>query len=160
MIKKIDQCFEQSIKILLVVCVLVMLLVTLLNITFRWAEIAVLWIEPLVRHLVFFSAFLGGTLAAGSDQHIKIDLLSRTLKSENSKFILDKVITLITLLAVGFLIFSGIGLGEVEFEYGKKSFLGIHSGYLVSIIPVGASLIGVRLFLRLLMNSKQIIKEE
>ena len=160
MIKKIDQWFQQSVKILLVISVLIMLFATLLNIAFRWAEIAVLWIEPLVRHLVFFSAFLGGTLAAGSDQHIKIDLLSRALKSEKSKFILDKMITLITLIAIGFLVFSGFGLSEVEFEYGKDSFLGIHSGYLVSIIPVGSGLIGIRLFLRLFMSSKQIIKEE
>ena len=44
---------------------------------------------------------------------------------------------------------SGIGLGKVEFEFGKPAFLGIHSGYLVSLIPFGAGLIMLRLILRL-----------
>ena len=32
------------------------------NIFLRWFDMTIYWVEPLVRHLVFLSAFLGGYL--------------------------------------------------------------------------------------------------
>ena len=39
---------------------------------------------------------------------------------------------------------ASIEFSKSEFEYGKVAFLGIHSGYLASIIPVGFGLILLR----------------
>lgn len=149
--KKIDDWVDMTTKWVLAICVFFMLSLTLTNIVLRWFEHSIHWIEPLVRHLVFISAFLGGSLATGSRHNIKIDLASKIIKEEKWNKLLDRAVTIVTIIAVYFLIKSGIGLGKVEFEFGKPAFLGIHSGYLVSLIPIGAGLILLRLILRLFL---------
>lgn len=124
-----------------------MLFLSVLSIVLRWFEVSLLWIEPLVRHLVFVAAFIGGSLATGANQHIKIDLLARILEKVEKpvvKKIVDLLILLCTLLACLILVKASYDLAVVEFEYGKIEFLGIHSGYLLSIIPAGMGFISLR----------------
>ncbi len=124
-----------------------MLFFSVLSIVLRWFEVSLLWIEPLVRHLVFLAAFIGGSLATGSNQHIKIDLMSRILEKVEKPFVkklLDIFILATTLLACAILVKASYELAVIEFDYGKVEFLGIHSGYLLGIIPVGMSFISLR----------------
>lgn len=155
MIKTFDRLIEKIAYFGLIVSISAMLSLTLLNIVLRWFEISIMWIDPLVRHLVFLAAFLGGCIAAGEDQHIKIDILSRVLKSKKSKKILDIFLSLLSFVAAGFLIYAGIGLFNVEAEFGKEVFLGIHSKLLVGIIPLGATLMGIRFFLRMFISKEE-----
>ncbi len=150
MIKRVDLFLEKIAYYGLIVSISSMLFLTLLNITLRWFEVSIMWIDPLVRHLVFLAAFLGGCIAAGDDQHIKIDLLSRILQNKKSKKILDIILSFCSFLAAGFLFYAGVGLVQVEVEFGKPDFLGIHSSVLVGVIPFGACLMGLRFFLRIL----------
>ena len=162
MIKSFDDFLHNLSKWGVTICVFLMLSLTILNITLRWFEVSILWIEPLVRHLVFMAAFFGGSLATGDRHHIKIDILSRLLEKFDKPVLmewLEILITLVTLTAAVVLVISSMDLSKVEFEYGKPAFLNIHSGYLVSIIPVGMSLISLRLFLRFLILSTKRIKE-
>jgi len=104
---------------------------------------------------VFLAAFLGGSLATGNRHHIKIDILSRILeKSDNKQMAeyIDKLITLVTLTATVVLTIASINLTKVEFEFGKEVFLGVHSGFLIGIIPFGMGLISMRLILRFLLS--------
>lgn len=152
MIKKMDGFLEAFSKWGIVICISLMLSLTLLNISLRWFQVSILWIEPLVRHLVFIGAFLGGSLATGNRHHIKIDLIGRLLEKSTNRIlpiVLDKIITIVTLIATLILVYSSYNLVLVEFEYGKNDFLGIHTGFLISIIPVGTILISLRLILRL-----------
>ena len=124
-----------------------MLGLTLLNIVLRWCGSSLLWAEPLVRHLVFVCAFLGGALATGSGHHIRIDLISRILESRGYQTlgrVVEIVVSLFAVLVLGWLIYAGYSLVQIEFQFGKPSFLDIHSGFLVAIIPVGLALIGIR----------------
>lgn len=158
MIQKLDDILHTFSKWGVTLCVFLMLSLTLLNISLRWFEVSFLWIEPLVRHLVFIAAFLGGSLATGEKHHIKIDVLSRLLeKFEKKRLIelLDIVITLVTFVAAVTLLNASIDLSQVEFEYGKEEFLNIHSGYLVSIIPAGMALISMRLLMRFILLVKK-----
>ena len=147
MIKKLDLWLENIAKVAIVICVFSMLFLSVLSIVLRWFEVSLLWIEPLVRHLVFLAAFIGGSLATGANQHIKIDLLSRLLE-KIEKPLLKKLVDLttltLTLVACVILVKASYDLAVVEFEYGKKEFLGIHSGYLLSIIPAGMGFISLR----------------
>lgn len=155
MIKKIDNCLEQFSKWGTVSCVLLMLILTVMNIVLRWFEVSLLWVEPMVRHLVFVAAFLGGSLATSHNHHIKIDLLSRILehsKNEELKHWLERVLILVTFTATAVLFYSSFNLSKVEFEYGKKVFFNIHTGYLVSIIPFGMALISLRLFFKFILS--------
>lgn len=158
MIEKIDQLLDLLSKWLLVLCVFLMLFLTLFNITLRWFEISILWIEPLVRHIVFLATFLGGSLATGNNQHIKIDLFAKFLEKRKDKrisILVDQIVTLVTFIAACVLVYSAYLFTLVEFEYGKESFLNIHSGYLVSIIVYGMLLIAMRLFLKFLMGFRR-----
>ena len=69
-LKHIDDFIESISKSGLVICIALMLGLTLVNIVLRWFGHTWLWVEPLVRHLVFVCAFLGGALATGSKNHI------------------------------------------------------------------------------------------
>tara|TARA_Y100000768_G_scaffold388748_1_gene386777 strand:+ start:1201 stop:1680 length:480 start_codon:yes stop_codon:yes gene_type:complete len=146
-IKRLDSWLERIAKVSIVLCVFSMLFFSVLSIVLRWFEVSLLWIEPLVRHLVFLAAFIGGSLATGSNQHIKIDLMSRILEKVEKPFVkklLDIFILATTLLACAILVKASYELAVIEFDYGKVEFLGIHSGYLLGIIPVGMSFISLR----------------
>jgi TRAP-type C4-dicarboxylate transport system permease small subunit len=157
MIEKLDELLEQFAKWAVVICVLLMLALSVLSIVLRWFEYSLMWVDPLVRHLVFISAFLGGSLATGASQHIKIDLVGRILeKSDMRKTqMLVSILALVsTLVACIILVVGSFDLMIIEFEYGKKEFLGIHSGFLVGIIPVGMSFIGLRVLTQLGLKLK------
>ena len=82
MIKKIDTFVDRVAFYGIVISVFLMLGLTVLNISLRWFNTSFLWIDPVVRHLVFLSAFLGGTLATGQDNHIRIDLAAKVFESQ------------------------------------------------------------------------------
>lgn len=150
MIKFVD-LFDRIIEIIVVICVIAIIGLSCLNIALRWFELALTFIDPLVRHLVFLSAFLGAVMAIGNDRHIKIDLMQRYIKKNKT---LSRVFTplyFITILLVLItLSYSSILFTLSELEYGKEDFLGIHSGLLTGIIPLGFILMTFRHSLRIL----------
>lgn len=154
-LRKIDETIEGFSKVCLVFCVLSMLFLTLFGIVLRWFDTAFLWIDPLVRHLVFLSAFLGGTMATGKGSHIGIDVVSKILESKGMK---DSILTLkrttyiVSVIVVGWLAYAAFQFMKVELEFGKEAFLGIHSGVLVGIIPFGFFLIMFRFLYQFLMT--------
>ena len=157
MIKKLDQILDYIAKWGVLVCIGLMLVLSLTNISLRWFENSVLWIEPLVRHLVFLAAFFGGAIATGEGQHIKIDLLSKLLEKTDSKltqFIIERIVVVACIVATVILTKAGYDLFLVEKEYGREAFLGIHSAYLVGIIPFGMGFIALRFFLNLFLKPK------
>jgi TRAP-type C4-dicarboxylate transport system permease small subunit len=154
MLQKIDTAIDKGIFYLLAVCLVGMLLLSVSSIIFRWFNTAFLWLEPLIRHLVFFSAFLGGALATGKGNHIRIDLAAKLLETRSPTLQqwLNRVIDLVCLLASALLAKAGYDFALVELEFGKEAFLGIHSGVLVYIIPIGMALIGLRFLMRILLS--------
>lgn len=151
-LSKVDLGIDKSCRVALAVAVALMLSLTIMNIVLRWMGQSLLWVEPLVRHLVFVSAFLGGALATGSRSHIGIDILPRVLEAKGLTVARDKLIKFIAffsfLVTLG-LTWAGILFAQQEFQYGKPAFLEIHSGVLVSIIPVGFAIIALRSLLQI-----------
>lgn len=154
MIRKIDNYLDKVIFYLLAVCLWGMLFFSVFSIVLRWFDTAFLWTEPLVRHLVFFSAFLGGALATGKGNHIRIDLATKLLEKKSPIFQkwLERVIDIVCAIACLLLLEAGYNFALVELEFGKEAFLGIHSGVLVFIIPIGMGLIAVRFILNFLIS--------
>lgn len=142
--------FDDIIKYVLMASILIIIGLSCFNIALRWFELGLSFIEPLVRHLVFFCSFLGAILAIGSNQHIKIDLMQRFIqKRKYFKRIVNVIYFVVILLVLSALTYSSYRFTLSEFEYGKISFLSIHSGYLTSIIPFGFILMTFRHILRL-----------
>lgn len=148
-IRKFDLLIESFAKYALVFCVFGMLSISVLSIVLRWFEFTFQWFEPLVRHLVFISAFLGGVMATGNKTHIGIDIIGKYLESKgNEKALIwiERVVSLASAVTLIWLTSACIQFVGVEAIYGKEVFLGIHSKFLVGIIPVGFSLISLRFF--------------
>ncbi len=145
----IDKGIEKLAIYLLIISITLMLSLSTFAVVLRWLETSLLWIPPMVRHIVFFSAFLGGVLATGARRHIGIDILGRVLGSKNlekPQKIVQWFVDVICLGTLIWLIFASVEFSGVEFQYGKLSFLGIHSGALVALIPLGFILIAYRYF--------------
>lgn len=150
-LKKIESSFDFVVTIFLVTSITMLLGLSVATIVLRWFEISFSWIDPLVRHLVFLSAFLGGTLATARSTHIKIDIFQKYFEVKKQKSVLKllQVFSLVVTFGILiWLIYASLEFSQSEFEYGKPRFFGIHSGYLVSIIPFGFGLIALRTSLK------------
>jgi TRAP-type C4-dicarboxylate transport system permease small subunit len=131
------------------------LCLAVLSIVLRWAGISPLWLEPLVRHIVFLSAFFGGSLATSKGVHIKVDLLTHVVENSRSKVIHwmhKNLVALFCFLTTLFLMKASWDFYLVEKEFGSEAFLGIHSAFLVGIIPFGIGLISLRFMNRLILG--------
>lgn len=126
-----------------------------ISIVLRWLGSSPLWIEPLIRHVVFLSAFFGGSLATSKGVHIKVDLLTHVVENSRSKvihWVHKNLIALFCLITTTFLMKASWDFYVVEREFGAEAFLNIHSSYLVAIIPFGVGLIALRFLNRLLLG--------
>lgn len=124
-------------------------------IVLRWMGSSVMWLDPLTRHLVFLSAFLGGSLATSKNVHIRVDLLTKLVEMSNSKplkWVHHNLLALFSFVVCVALAKASYDFFIVEKEYGAPAFLDIHSAYLVAIIPGGMGLIALRFLNQLLLG--------
>lgn len=154
-IKKCDHAVEKVTTYLLVFSILAMLFLSSLGIVIRWFHHNITWIDPFVRHLVFFSAFLGGVIATGQKTHIGIDIVGKFVESRgwhSLRKTITQIVYVVSIFVLIWLIKSGVDFTRVEMEYSKKEFWGISSGYLVMLVPGGLSILTLRFFLTLLLS--------
>lgn len=152
---RFDEALDKFSRFSLVSCLLIILSLAVISIVLRWMGSSLMWIEPLIRHLVFLCAFLGGSIATSKNVHIRVDLLTKLVEMSRSKIIhwLHKnFISLFCLIVCIALTKSGWDFYLVEKEFGAPGFLHIHSAYLVGIIPFGMFLITLRFFNQLMIG--------
>lgn len=157
-VKKMDFLLERFTTYLLVISILAMLTLSSLSIVVRWFQHNITWIDPFVRHLVFFSAFLGGIIATGRGTHIGIDIIGKFVESKgwhHLKNAISKIIMIASIAVLGWMIKAGIDFTRVEMEFSKAEFWGIPSGYLVMLVPVGLSLLALRFLLIFLLSFEE-----
>ena len=159
----IDRSIEWLTAWALVIAVIAMVTISVLSIVLRWFSITYIWFQPLVRHVVFLTAFLGGVLATGRGNHIGIDILGKYLENHNRKKELRWLkifIAFVSTMILIWLIFASWKFLQIEWQYGKEVFWGIHSSFLVGIIPFGFALIAYRFFYRFIHELCCIAPEE
>ena len=162
-VQNFDDILEKLSRTGLVVCLFATLILALSSIVLRWFGSSLNWIDPFVRHLVFLSAFLGGSVATKGHQHIKVDLLTKIIEWSNSKILNwfhRNLISLFCLITTVALVKSGWDFYLVEKEFGSPSLLDIHSSLLVGIIPFGMGLIALRFFNQLILGTLKWGKNE
>lgn len=150
-----DELLEKFSRYGLITCLFVILFLAVFSIVLRWLGSSMMWIEPLLRHLVFLSAFLGGSLATSKNVHIRVDLLSKLVEMSKSQiihWIHRNLVSLFCLIVCLVLVKSGWDFYLVEKEFGAPAFLQIHSSYFVFIIPFGMGLITLRFFNQLMVG--------
>ena len=153
--KKFDSCLEKLSRWSLIFSLYFILGFAVLSIILRWIGQTPLWIEPLIRHVVFLSAFLGGSLATSKGAHIKVDILTHFVENSSSKVIHwlhRNLIALFGFVTCVALTKSAWDFFLVEREFGSVAFLEIHSSFLVGIIPFGMLLISLRFLNRLMIG--------
>ena len=126
LLRKIDQIIERISFYGLIIAIALMLSLSIMTIVFRWFGITFMWIDPLVRHFVFFSAFLGGALAISKNTHIKIDIASKLiehLKNEKLDKALQVLLALVGVSAVMWMAHASYKFALMELEFGKEAFL-------------------------------------
>ena len=126
-LRNIDVGVEKLSVFLLVVFIMTILTFSLTSIFLRWFGLSFHWIEPLIRHLVFSCAFLGGVLATGKGSHIGIDLLSRYLEGKKYKNFEDYLLIFTSFFSSAlclWLVHACVTFVKMELEYGKTIFWG------------------------------------
>lgn len=154
-IQTFDDILERLSRWGLISCLFTFLGLAVMAIGLRWMGKSFMWLEPLVRHLVFLSAFLGGSLATSKDVHIRIDLFSKLVEKSGSVIIHwfhKNLISLFCFITVLVLFKSSVDFYLSEKEFGAPALLGLHSSILVAIIPFGIGLIGLRFLNQLILG--------
>lgn len=151
--EKIIQSFDNILEKLsrwgLITCLYLILGFAVLSIVLRWLGQSPPWLDPMVRHIVFLSAFLGGSLATSKNVHIKVDLLTKVVEASSSKvlhWLHRNLVAFFCFITTLVLAKASFDFYLVEKEFGGPAFLGLHSAYLVGIIPFGMGLISLRFF--------------
>ena len=110
----------------IVICLFGILFFAVAAIILRWFGQSNMWIEPLVRHLVFLSAFLGGSLATSKNVHIKVDMLTKLIEKSKSKvvhWLHQNLVALFCFFTCAILTKAGWDFFLVEKQFGAPSFL-------------------------------------
>jgi TRAP-type C4-dicarboxylate transport system permease small subunit len=141
---RLNSFFNRLEEILLVFLLVLMVFLAFLPIVFRNViATGLIWIDPLLRHLVLWVALLGASMATRQERHIKIDLLSNHLPASRQRVVqggLDFLAALVCLSLVG----PGIDFVRDEAQAGKFLILGIPLWVSQAIIPVMLGVIGAR----------------
>lgn len=133
-------------EILLVLLLLLMVLLAFLPILFRnFFSVGLIWIDPLLRHLVLWVALLGASLATRESRHIKIDLVVPRLSPKN-KARFQAALDFFSGVVCISLVAPAVEFLQMEYEVGKFLIWRIPLWASQSVIPFMLAVIGIRFF--------------
>jgi C4-dicarboxylate transporter, DctQ subunit len=95
----------------------------------------ILWIDPLLRHLVLAVAFSGAILATGAKRHVQINVLGRLLRGRAAR-IGGAAVALLAGLLCTWLTHAALLLLAEELEFGETVFLGLPAWGIALVFPV------------------------
>jgi TRAP-type C4-dicarboxylate transport system permease small subunit len=129
---------------LLVVLLLLMVLLAFLPILFRNViSLGLVWIDPLLRHLVLWVALLGASVATREGRHIKIDLLAPRLSPPQQAGLAAGLHFLSALVCLA-LVFPAVEFVRDEYDAGKFLIGWIPLWVSQAVIPVMLGVMGLR----------------
>lgn len=153
---RISKYISYAEKFILILILSLMVLLSFLQVILRnFFDTGILWLDPFLRHLVLWIAFLGASLATQNDKHINIDILSRFLSQKNKH--ISKIINHIFAAFVALLLFyASIKFITDELDAQTTIFtissLEIKSYQMQIIIPVGFALMFFRFIISAINN--------
>jgi TRAP-type C4-dicarboxylate transport system permease small subunit len=109
----------------------------------NFLEITWLWADPLVRHLVLWSAFVGALIATRDDRHIRIDAGLRMLPARGRQIVAavgDSIAAATCLTLTPFAVRFVLN----ERAYGGDAFLELPHWILQLVFPVVFGAMGLR----------------
>ncbi|MFC1525356.1 TRAP transporter small permease [Candidatus Latescibacterota bacterium] len=107
------------------------------------ADIGFLWLEPLIRHLVMWTGFLGALVATREHKHIRIDAALRLLPAGRQTWAL-LVADLVSAGVCGLLCWIAVDFVGDERQYGLRPFLDLPAWILQLVFPLTFGLMACR----------------
>ena len=153
-IEKLDDSVQWFSEKAIVLGVFLMIGLSFFSIVLRWSGQSMMWIDPLVRHLVLVCAFLGASIATRKGMHIKMDVFLKFIEKlpASAQKAIKIFVNTFTFVVLIFFIKSAYDFFLMEQEFGGEAFLGISSGTMVMIIPLGMALVALRTLLLILLQ--------
>ena len=157
MIYKFDQFLEKMTEFMLKFSLAALVFIASFQIILRWFDKSIPELDPLGRHLVLLSAFLGGSLACGEEKHIRIDLIPRLLKdvSLKSALLVEKNLAFFSAFLCFLCAYACLDFLLVEKKYVSKAFFDLPTWTLLLILPFGFSLMAIRFMNRGILKKGQ-----
>ncbi|MCK4707379.1 MAG: TRAP transporter small permease [Gammaproteobacteria bacterium] len=106
-------------------------------------DIGIIWIDPLLRVLVLWTALVGATVASRENKHIRIDLISR-LFTKRFHLGIQVFIGLFTASICAIIAWHGSRWVLMDYQDKLTSFSGLPSWVMEVIIPIAFGLIAIR----------------
>lgn len=113
------------------------------------------WIDPMLRMLVLWVGLAGAVVATRTDNHIRIDILTKYLPAGLRGHV-QRLVYLFTISICLVIAWHASRFVISEYEYGSMAFASIPTWLTASIIPVGFFLIAMRYLLLFIKPSLSI----
>ena len=157
-LRTLGSAYDRLEEALLVCLVVGMLALGFMQILFRnLISVGIVWIDPLVRHLVLWIALLGASIATRENRHISIDLLSgRVSPSHYSR--VQGAVQLFSAMVCFLLIHPAVRFVQNDYVAGKTLAFGIPLWLAQAVMPATMLVMGMRFLLqgsRKLLNSRR-----
>jgi TRAP-type C4-dicarboxylate transport system permease small subunit len=142
----------------LTLLLLTMLAFAVLQIVLRnLFQTGLVWIEPLLRHLVLWIGFTAAVVAAGRLRHIQMDVIGRVLPPGPRLAVLRFTLFVTAVICMVLARASWIYLGQ-ELEFGSTGFLDIPVWLLTSVLFLGFALMASRFLTRMLLRNAPLLE--
>ena len=140
---------HRLLSLLIAALLLAMVILSSLQIALRnfW-ESGILWIDPLLRHLVLLLAFIGALAATGAKRHVQINVLGRLLRGGWSR-VGGAAVALLGMAICLALARASLDLLAEEIPMAEVAFLGVPTSTVIGVFPV--SFLGMALRMALLV---------
>ena len=147
-LRALDRQLVRIETIFLVVFLSLMVLLAFAQVVLRnLFDSGFIWGDPVVRHMVMWSGFMGAAIAASQDRHISIDALTKFIKGR-MKDIVQVVTCLFASVVCFYLARAAWDFLLNEKESGGELVAGIPSWIGLIIIPVGYALLMIHFALK------------
>jgi len=136
-------------KLAIIVISIVMVLVTLAQVIFRYLlEAPLPWSEELARYCFVWIVFLGGAIGFFRGVHLGVDLLVNALP-QRLRSVLDLLINALIAGFAGTVIYASIPVIKMNM-FQISPALGLQMSWIYMAIPVSMSLIALIAFMRII----------
>jgi C4-dicarboxylate transporter, DctQ subunit len=151
-IHKIQRWLYRIEDSILVGLLLLMIFLAVAQIFLRnFLGIGILWSDILIRNLVLWVGLIGAMTASRKGDHIKIDLVSRYLKTEVG-WIITGITDFFTAVVCVIVVFYGLKFIKFEYYDGIIAFGPIPLWFCQAIIPFSFLVMSLRYFVRTILN--------
>jgi TRAP-type C4-dicarboxylate transport system permease small subunit len=103
----------------------------------------VVWIDPLLRILVLWTAISGAVIATRTDNHIKIDFFTKYF-SDWFCALMQRIVYAFCFFICGLISWHAVRFVRMDYEVGTIAFASVPAWVTELIIPAGFFLIAVR----------------